>query len=90
MQADKTKISTLLKTAKGQIEGLLKMVEEDRDCVDISTQLLAVQSIIKKVNIEILNAHLQCCVKKTFESGNDFEKQETIKEVLNLISKITK
>ena len=54
MQTDKTKIIRLLKTVKGQIDGLIKMIEEDRYCIDISTQILASQSILKKINLEIL------------------------------------
>ena len=50
MRADKKKISTLLKTARGQLDGILKMVEEDRYCIDISNQLMATQSILKKIN----------------------------------------
>ncbi|WP_434475040.1 metal-sensing transcriptional repressor, partial [Limnospira sp. Paracas R14] len=49
MQADKSKILRKLKTARGQMEGLLKMVEEDRYCIDISNQLMATQAILKRV-----------------------------------------
>lgn len=90
MHADKKTVSNLLKTAKGQIEGILKMVEDNRECIEISTQLSATQSILKKVNLEILGSHLNCCVKKTFEEGNDFEKQHTIDEILTLVNKMTK
>lgn len=90
MQADKTKINNLLKTAKGQIDGLLKMVEEDRYCAEISTQLSATQAILKKVNLEILGAHLNCCVRSTMENGNETEKQKSIDEIISLINKITK
>ena len=38
----------LLKTARGQIEGIIKMIEEERECIDISSQILATQSILKK------------------------------------------
>ena len=41
MQADKKKVSTLLKTARGQIDGILNMIEEDRYCIDVSHQLMA-------------------------------------------------
>ncbi len=90
MKADKNQITNLLKTAKGQLDGLLKMVDEDRDCVEISTQLSATQSIIKKVNLEILEAHLNCCVKNTLENGNEDQKQQRIKEIITLINRITK
>ena len=50
MKADKEKVALLLKTARGQLDGLLKMVEDDRYCMDISNQLLAAQAILKKAN----------------------------------------
>ena len=58
MKADKTKINRLLKTARGQIDGILKMVEEDRYCMDISHQLVATEAILNNANNEILTAHL--------------------------------
>lgn len=45
MMADKQKVSRLLKTARGQIDGILKMIDEDRYCIDISNQIMASQSI---------------------------------------------
>lgn len=62
MQADKKKVTRLLKTARGQIDGILKMIEEDRYCIDISTQLMAVTSVLKRANKEVLTAHLKSCV----------------------------
>jgi len=67
MKADKTKVTRLLKTAKGQLDGILKMVEEDRYCIDISNQLLATQAILRNVNRDVLNAHLGCCVEEAFD-----------------------
>lgn len=87
MKADKIKINRLLKTAAGQIEGISKMVEEDRYCIDISNQLLAVQSILKKANNEILKAHMHMCVKDAFKEGNEEEK---IEEIISLINKLNK
>lgn len=87
MKADKVKINRLLKTAAGQIEGISKMVEEDRYCIDISNQILAVQSILKKANKEIIKAHMEMCVKQAFQEGNEKEK---IDEVISLIDKISK
>ena len=87
MKADKRQATTLLKTAKGQIEGIIKMVDEDRYCIDIYNQVLAVQSLLKKVNKEILQAHMQSCVADAFEEGKEDEK---INELLTLLDKITK
>ena len=59
MMADKSKILRLLKTARGQMDGILKMVEEDRYCIDVSQQVMATGAILSRVNREILEAHLR-------------------------------
>lgn len=90
MHANKKKINTLLKTAKGQVEGIIKMIEEDRECMDISTQILATQSILKKVNMEILSSHLNHCVRETFENSDEAKKQSEIEEIISIINKLSK
>ena len=45
MQADKSQITRLLKTARGQIDGILKMIDDDRYCVDISNQIMATRCV---------------------------------------------
>lgn len=85
MKANHAQVTRLIKTAKGQLDGILKMVEEDRYCVDISHQLMATTAILNKVNKEILKAHLQCCVKEAIEAGDADEK---LKEVFDLIDKL--
>lgn len=87
MKADKDNINRLLKTAAGQIEGIGRMVDEDRYCIDISNQIMAVQSILKKANNEILKAHMHMCVKEAFEDGSEEEK---IDEIISLINKVSK
>ncbi|MDD2494869.1 MAG: metal-sensing transcriptional repressor [Tissierellia bacterium] len=87
MKADKVKIKRLLKTAAGQIEGILKMIDDDRYCIDISNQILAVQSILKKTNNEILKSHMEMCVREAFVEGNEKEK---IDEILSIIDKVSK
>ena len=52
MKANKNQVNRLLKTAKGQIDGMLKMIEEDKYCIEISTQILATIAILKRVNIQ--------------------------------------
>lgn len=87
MKADKASVSRLLKTARGQIDGILKMVEEDRYCIDIANQLLATESILHKTSREVLRAHMQECVREAVEADNGTEK---IDEILNLVDKISK
>lgn len=87
MKADKTKVTRLLKTTRGQIDGILKMVEDDRYCIDIVHQLMATESILRKVKSEILKSHLEHCVKEAFESGDSEEK---VNEIIALMERLTK
>ncbi|WP_413778038.1 metal-sensing transcriptional repressor [Caproicibacterium sp. XB1] len=87
MQADKTTVQRLLKTAVGQINGVMKMVDDDRYCIDISNQLQAAVAILQKANREVLHAHMRCCVTEAVESGNPDEK---IDELLDLFDRTGK
>lgn len=87
MMADQKTVLRLLKTARGQIDGIIKMVEEDRYCIDISNQILAAQSILSKANAAILQAHMSCCVREAAESGNAEEKIEEISALLQKLLK---
>jgi DNA-binding FrmR family transcriptional regulator len=87
MNADKEQTSRLLKTARGQIDGILKMVEEDRYCMDVSNQILAAVSILSKVNREIVRAHMQTCVVDSIREGGQSGK---IDEIMALIDKLAK
>ena len=85
MKADHTQVTRLLKTARGQIDGILKMIEEDRYCLDVSHQLMATQSILKKANRMVLKAHMNSCVKEAVESGDPEEK---LAELATLLDKL--
>ena len=87
MRADKDKITKLLKTARGQLDGILKMVEDDRYCMDISQQLMAVEAILNKANKEILTALLKGCV---VAATTDAEKEEKVDELVAMLGKILK
>ena len=90
MKADKTKISRLLKTAKGQIEGILRMVEDDKYCIDIATQIMASNAILRKTAKEVLKAHMRSCVVNSFEKGSKKEKEEKLEEVMFVLDKLNK
>lgn len=87
MKADKKQVTSLLKTARGQLDGILNMVEEDRYCIDISNQILATEAILNKVNKEILHAHMECCVKESM-GGEDADQK--INEIMTLLDKMMK
>ncbi len=87
MKADKRSVIRLLKTARGQLDGILKMVEEDRYCVDISNQVMATEAILRRVNREILKAHLQCCVRDAVEGGDREKKMEELVDIIDKLAK---
>ena len=86
MKADHAQVERLLKTARGQIDGILRMVDEDRYCIDISNQLLATQSILKKTNRMVLKAHLDSCVKESAADGSLDKVLEELAVVLDKLS----
>lgn len=86
MKADHTQVTRLLKTARGQIDGILKMIEEDRYCLDVSHQLMATQSILKKANRMVLRAHMDCCVREAIDSGDPGEKLEELATLLDKLA----
>lgn len=85
LNEEKKKALMALKTSKGQIEGIIKMIEDGRYCVDISNQIIAAQALLKKANMMILKQHLHHCVKDAFEQDKGDEK---IEEIIGLLSKI--
>ncbi|MDL2233057.1 metal-sensing transcriptional repressor [Ruminococcaceae bacterium OttesenSCG-928-L11] len=90
MQADYKRVTKLLKTARGQLGGILRMVEEDKYCVDISHQILACDAVLRRANREILQAHLESCVQGAFHSGSKEETDAKIQELVELIGKLSK
>ena len=87
LEEDKKRVLNLLKTAKGQVEGIIRMVEEDRYCVDISKQILSAQALLKKANLMTIDQHIRHCVQEAFKKGIGEEK---IYEVIELIDKYAK
>ena len=87
MQADPKTIANLLKTARGQIDGILKMVEEDRYCIDISTQLTATEAVLRRANREVLKAHMEGCLKTAAHDGNADDKIDELAAVVERLMK---
>ena len=87
MMADQKTVLRLLKTARGQMDGIIKMVEEDRYCIDISTQVMAAEAMLNRVNQEILTAHLRHCVNTAHTQE---EREKKIDELVDMLGKILK
>ena len=73
-----------LKTARGQIDGIIRMVEDDRYCIDVSKQILSATALLKKANITILRQHMNTCVTDAVEHGSG---QEKIDEIVLILDK---
>ena len=85
--ADQKTVLRLLKTARGQMDGIIKMVEEDRYCIDISTQVMAAEAMLNRANKEILTAHLKHCVNT---AQTQEEREQRIDELVDMLGKILK
>ncbi|HHT24880.1 MAG TPA: metal-sensing transcriptional repressor [Clostridiaceae bacterium] len=88
MQADPQKVLNRLKTARGQIDGIIRMVEENQYCIDISNQILAAQAVLQSTNKMILHAHLDHCVRQSF--ANEKDRDEKLAEIQTIIDKLLK
>lgn len=86
MKADHAQVAQLLKTARGQIDGILKMVEEDRYCLDVSTQISAAVSVLKKANRAVLRGHMDCCVRQAVADGAADSKLDELAALLDKLA----
>ena len=78
---------TRLKRVEGQVRGIARMLEEDRYCIDILTQLSAVKSALGAVEREILKDHSRHCVAHAIDSGDAADQREKLNELIELLSK---
>lgn len=90
MMADEKTVLNLLKTARGQLDAVIRMVEEDRYCIDISNQLMAIESLVAKTNATVLKAHIAGCVRSACRCGTDAERDEKLLEVEGIIDKLSR
>ena len=90
MRADSKTVLRQLKTARGQLEGIIKMVEENRYCIDISNQVLATRALLERTNRIILEGHIEGCILDAVATGSDEERKEKIFELSNIINKMMK
>ena len=77
----------LIRIAKGHLGGIEKMINEDRYCIDISKQLLAVISILKKANLQVLKKHMETCVINSKGTENLKEKLGELEAILEYVMK---
>ena len=90
MRADSKTVLRQLKTARGQLEDIIRMVEDNRYCIDISNQVLATRALLERTNRIILEGHIEGCILDAAATGSDEERKEKIFELSNMIKKMMK
>ncbi len=76
-----------LSRIEGQVRGLARMVEEDRYCIDIVTQISAVRAALRRLEEEILRDHVGHCVEHAIASGDKADQRAKIAELMEVISR---
>jgi CsoR family transcriptional regulator, copper-sensing transcriptional repressor len=76
-----------LQRIEGQVRGLSRMVEEDRYCIDIVTQISAARAALRKVEEGILQDHVAHCVENAISSGNKAEQRRKVAELMEVLSR---
>ena len=75
------------KRIEGQVRGLYRMVEGDRYCIDIVTQISAARAALRRAEEEILRDHVAHCVEGAITSGNQAEQRRKIAELMNVVGR---
>jgi DNA-binding FrmR family transcriptional regulator len=88
--ATKQSVAARLKRIEGQVRGVLRMVEQDRYCVDLLTQIDAVRAALHKVEEQILRDHVSHCVAGAFVSGDPIEQRHKVDELVETIGRMTR
>jgi DNA-binding FrmR family transcriptional regulator len=81
------KLITRLSRIQGQVGGIARMIEEDRYCIDILTQMQAIKAALRKVEEELLKSHSNHCVAEAIKSGNVKDARTKFAELVELFSK---
>jgi CsoR family transcriptional regulator, copper-sensing transcriptional repressor len=84
----KTSCLKRLNRIGGQVRGLLRMVEQDRYCIDVITQVSAVRAALKRVEDEVLRDHVAHCVEHAISAGDRDEQRRKISELMLTLGKM--
>jgi CsoR family transcriptional regulator, copper-sensing transcriptional repressor len=83
----KASCSKRLSRIEGQVRGIARMVDDDRYCIDIVTQISAVRAALRRVEEEILRDHVAHCVEHAIASGNRADQRRKIEELMEVVSR---
>lgn len=86
MKADHNKVKHQIAIVKGQLDGILAMIDRDEYCIDVSNQILAAISGLKKANNEVITAHLESCVRNAKDQDDLDQKMAEVSQILKRMS----
>jgi DNA-binding FrmR family transcriptional regulator len=89
-QTSKSRLVSRLHRIEGQVRGVARMVEEDRYCIDILTQVQAMRAALARVETEILKDHLNHCIEGAITSGDADEQRRKAGELIELLERATR
>ena len=84
---DKPRLLNRLSRIEGQVRGVARMVEEDRYCIDVLTQLRAVRAALARAESELLKGHLSHCIESAIVSGDQAEQRRKAAELIELLER---
>jgi DNA-binding FrmR family transcriptional regulator len=87
---DKPRLLNRLNRVEGQVRGIARMIEEDRYCIDVLTQLQAVRAALVKVETEMLRDHLGHCIEGAIVSGDKDEQRKKAAELIQLLDRTSR
>ncbi|MBP7817122.1 MAG: metal-sensitive transcriptional regulator [Phenylobacterium sp.] len=87
IQDNKPKLLNRLNRIEGQVRGISRMVEDDRYCIDVLTQIQAVRAALGKVESEMLKAHLDHCIESAIVSGDTQQQRQKASELIALLER---
>lgn len=83
----KSSVAKRLNRIEGQVRGLSRMVEDDRYCIDVVTQISAVRAALRRVEEEVLRDHVSHCVEHAINSGDKADQRAKIAELMAVIGR---
>jgi DNA-binding FrmR family transcriptional regulator len=84
---NKAKLANRLSRIEGQVRGVARMIDEDRYCIDILTQLQAVRAALAKVETQMLNDHLHHCIEAAISGGDTDDQRQKAGELIQLLQR---
>jgi DNA-binding FrmR family transcriptional regulator len=81
----KQQLQTRLRRVEGQVRGVARMIDEDKYCVDVVTQVAAIQAALDKVSLGLLDGHLRGCVREEIQAGGGDAKVDELLQVMDRV-----